>query len=87
MSSLERVVERLVEVRFVECPYCDLRVTVKNPEWKRVTCKGCGHKINVPFSRQYVDVKKVLVEELPPVKRLLHPPLPPVKELLIERGK
>jgi len=87
MSSLERVVERLVQVRTVECPYCNLRVTVKNPSWKRVTCKGCGHKINVSFSKSHLYLEKVLVEELPPVKRLLHPPLPPVKELLIERGK
>jgi len=71
MSSLERVVEKLIEVRAVKCPYCGLKNTVKNPRWKHVKCKGCGHKINVGFAKQYVDVKKVSVDVRP--KRLLHP--------------
>lgn len=84
MSSLERVVERLVQVRTVECPHCKLegkkvRATVKKRKGKyckTATCPACGHRINVPFAEQYIDIKKVLV------RALLHPPMPPSFEEL-----
>jgi len=76
MSSLERVVERLVQVRTVECPYCGLRVTVKNPEWKTVKCPSCGHRINTksPFTKQYVIEVKAPSEE--PERRLIERGVP-----------
>jgi len=78
VSSLERVVEKLIEVRAVKCPYCGLKNTVKNPRWKHVKCKGCGHKINVPFSEQYIEevVERVVVREENAVRRLTAMPLP-----------
>jgi len=80
LSSLERVVERLVEVRFVECPYCDLRVMVKNPSWKRVTCKGCGHKINVPFSKGMHVEERVVYERVKVRSTFDGIPIPAIKE-------
>jgi len=86
MSSLERVVERLVQVRTVECPSCKLegrtvRVTVKKRKGKyckTAKCSACDHRINVPFAEQYIDVKKVLVHGRTPKRLFVRPEIPPM---------
>jgi DNA-directed RNA polymerase subunit RPC12/RpoP len=68
MSSLERLVERLVHVRLVECPHCKLDgveslVTVRKRGGrycKTAKCPRCGHRINVPFSVNHVVEHKVV---------------------------
>jgi len=57
MSRVERLVKKLVTLRFVVCPYCDMRTTVKNPNWKTVRCRGCGHRINVKLRGRTERVK------------------------------
>jgi len=57
MSRVERLVKKLITLRFVVCPYCDTRTTIKNPNWKTVRCRGCGHRINVRFRGKTERVK------------------------------
>jgi len=75
MSRVERLVKKLVTLRFTVCPYCDTRVTVKNPRWKTVKCKRCGHRINVRFAR-------TLTER---VEKEMHVPLDLTRELVAYR--
>ena len=73
MGSLEKLVEKIVQIKTVECQNCHTRITVpkrRGKYCKTVKCPSCGRreKTTSPFTKQYVET--VTVKS--PVKPIRH---------------